>query len=99
MDGACSSLLAFKKAWQMDGLVKLLANHTAIHGIDVTLRLLNIANKACDAMACIYDGGVGRRLETLSPKDKDKLWQLSKGAEDRVKFCKSVMVLIYENNR
>jgi hypothetical protein len=76
---------------------KLLNNHASIHGIDVTLRLLNIANKACDAMACIYDGGVGRRLETLSQTDKDKLWALSKGAEDRVKFCKAVMVLIYEN--
>jgi hypothetical protein len=76
---------------------KLLSNHASIHGIDVTLRLLNIANKACDAMACIYDTGVGRRLETLSQADKDKLWALSKGAEDRVKFCKSVMVLLNEN--
>ncbi len=78
---------------------KLLSKHADIHGIDVTLRLLNIANKACDTLASIYDSGVGRRLESLKQADKDKLWALSKGAEDRVKFCKSVMVLIYENNR
>lgn len=78
-------------------IAKLLSKHADIHGIDVTLRLLNIANKACEVLASIYDAGAGRRLETLSQKDKDKLWALSKGAEDRVKFCKSVMVLIYEN--
>ena len=83
-------------------MIEILIKHAKIHGIEVTIELLKIIG--IKELVSYYELNKKiKRIEKLTTVSKYKLWEKSKGAEDRIGFCKAVMVLIYEhenqNNR
>ena len=76
-------------------MIKVLIKHASIHGIEVTIELLKIIG--INELVSYYEINKKiKRIEKLTSVSKYKLWEKSKGAEDRVALCKAVMVLIYE---
>ena len=83
-------------------MIRVLVKHAKIHGIEVTIELLKIIG--INKLVSYYELNKKiKRIEKLTTVSKYKLWEKSKWAEDRLAFCKAVMVLIYEhenqNNR
>lgn len=77
--------------------MNLLIKHARIHGINITIELLRISNIATRELSVKYElNRKIKRLESLTPQQKQKLWDKSKGADDRLAFCKAVITLIYE---
>ena len=79
----------------LNRLIRVLIKHAEIHGINVTIELLKIIG--IKELVSYYELNKKiKRIEKLTTVSKYKLWEKSKGAEDRLAFCKAVMVLIYE---
>lgn len=83
-------------------MIEILIKHARIHSINTTIELLKIIG--IKELVSYYELNKKiKRIEKLTTVSKNKLWEKSKGAEDRIGFCKAVMVLIYEhenqNNR
>lgn len=77
--------------------MNLLIKHAEIHGINVTIELLRISNIVVKELSSYYEiNRKIKRIENLSIDDKNKLWEKSKGSDDRLAFCKAVMVLIHK---
>lgn len=77
--------------------MNLLIKHARIHGINITIELLRISNIATRELSVKYElNRKIKRLESLTSQQKQKLWDKSKGADDRLAFCKAVITLIYE---
>ena len=78
--------------------MNLLIKHSQIHGVNTTIELLRIANKAVEVLSKEYDcNSKITKLEKLTSVSKNKLWEKSKGADDRLAFCKAVMTLLWYN--
>lgn len=76
-------------------MIRVLIKHAEIHGIEVTIELLKIIG--IKELVSYYEiNKKVKRIEKLTTVSKYKLWEKSKGAEDRLAFCKAVMVLIHE---
>lgn len=79
----------------LNRLIRVLVKHAKIHGIEVTIELLKIIG--INELVSYYELNKKiKRIEKLTSVSKYKLWEKSNGAEDRLAFCKAVMVLIHE---
>lgn len=76
--------------------MNLLIEHAKIHGINVTIELLRISNIAVKELSAYYEiNRKIKRIENLSIDNKNKLWEKSKGADDRLAFCKAVTTFLH----
>ena len=77
-------------------MIEILSKHADIHGVNVTIELLRISNIATKELVEIYNKEKEiKRIEKLTNVSKQKLWDKSKGADDRVAFCKAVVTFIH----
>lgn len=77
-------------------MIEILSKHADIHGVNVTIELLRISNIATKELVEIYNKEKEiKRIEKLTNVSKQKLWDKSKGADDRVGFCKAVITFLH----
>lgn len=77
-------------------MIEILSKHADIHGVNVTIELLRISNIATKELVEIYNKEKDIiRIEKLTNVSKQKLWDKSKGADDRVAFCKAVVTFLH----
>lgn len=77
-------------------MIEILSKHADIHGVNVTIELLRISNIATKELVEIYNKEKEiKRIEKLTNVSKQKLWDKSKGADDRVAFCKAVVTFLH----